>query len=133
MHLPGVGSRIDYITVNGEVNALKPVGGAAHTSLWLVGALLLACSPPPAAPENGVPTPTPAITAGATPGDATTADITSPTAVPTPPFASLPPVGSKLGNTAPDFTLELDTGPRVSLASLRDQGRPVVLYFFTTW
>jgi cytochrome oxidase Cu insertion factor (SCO1/SenC/PrrC family) len=44
-----------------------------------------------------------------------------------------PAVGNKVGQIAPNFTLSsLDAGP-VTLATLREQGKPVVLYFFTTW
>ncbi|MBI2171913.1 MAG: redoxin domain-containing protein [Chloroflexi bacterium] len=106
---------------------------AAITLLWLGGALLLACGAPQAAPQVGALTPTPPARAGATTPDAAIASATPPSAAPTPTLTPLPPVGPKPGNTAPDFTLELDTGQTVSLVSLRDQGRPVVLYFFTTW
>ena len=64
---------------------------------------------------------------------------------PTPTPAMLPPpatpmvmppaeFGNRVGNLAPDFTLtEISTGQPVRLAELTAQGRPVVLYFFTTW
>ena len=43
-------------------------------------------------------------------------------------------IGSQVGNLAPDFTLtEVSTGQPVRLAQLTEQGRPVVIYFFTTW
>ena len=42
--------------------------------------------------------------------------------------------GDRVGNMAPDFTLtEVSTDQPVQLAELTGQGRPVVLYFFTTW
>ncbi len=47
-----------------------------------------------------------------------------------------PPVetGNRIGDMAPDFTLtETSTGQPVQLAQLTEQGRPVVVYFFTTW
>ncbi|MSQ22864.1 MAG: redoxin domain-containing protein [Dehalococcoidia bacterium] len=42
-------------------------------------------------------------------------------------------VGPHVGNCAPDFTLTLSNGQTARLTSLREQGKPVVLYFFTTW
>jgi hypothetical protein len=116
-----------------EESVLKPMKRAAITALWLGGALLLACGAPQAVPQEGAPTPTPPPRTGATTPAAAVASAIPPSAVPTPTLTPLPPAGPKQGNTAPDFTLELDTGQTVSLASLRDQGRPVVLYFFTTW
>lgn len=41
--------------------------------------------------------------------------------------------GYEVGQQAPDFVLTLDDGQRATLASLRAENRPVVLYFFTTW
>ena len=42
--------------------------------------------------------------------------------------------GNRVGDLAPDFTLiEISTDQPVQLAELTGQGRPVVLYFFTTW
>ena len=41
--------------------------------------------------------------------------------------------GYEVGQQAPDFILTLDDGRRATLASLRAENRPVVLYFFTTW
>lgn len=74
-------------------------------------------------------------------------DGTAPTAtptnepVPTPnattPVVTDPPTlatGNRVGDLAPDFTLtEVSTDQPVQLAELTGQGRPVVLYFFTTW
>ena len=42
-------------------------------------------------------------------------------------------VGNKVGQRAPEFTLTFSDAEPVTLASLREQGKPVVLYFFTTW
>ena len=72
---------------------------------------------------------------------------TTPTATPTSepaptqdatiPTTADPPVsetGNRVGDLAPDFTLtEVSTDQPVQLADLTGQGRPVVLYFFTTW
>ncbi len=40
--------------------------------------------------------------------------------------------GYEVGQLAPDFVLTSDEGQRLTLASLRTEDRPVVLYFFTT-
>ncbi len=44
-----------------------------------------------------------------------------------------PEMGNKVGQRAPEFTLTFSDAEPVTLASLREQGKPVVLYFFTTW
>ncbi len=57
-----------------------------------------------------------------------------PTNTPTPMAGSPAETGNRVGNLAPDFTLtEVSTGQPVQLAQLTEQGRPVVIYFFTTW
>ena len=48
-----------------------------------------------------------------------------------PPTQSQPEVGHETGDRAPGFTVATADGGQLSLASL--QGRPVLLYFFTTW
>ena len=75
------------------------------------------------------------------PGAMSTTSPTSQTPTPTAPATSTEvpadalsiPVGSSVGNRAPDFTLTFSDGQTVSLASLRGQGSPVVVYFFATW
>ena len=77
----------------------------------------------------------------------TTAPVTQPTAAstevastestPAPAAATAAPaqpsveVGLDVGQRAPDFTLTNLEGESVTLASL--EGRPVMIYFFTTW
>ena len=77
----------------------------------------------------------------------TTAPVTQPTAAPTvvaltesapaPAAATAAPaqpsveVGLDVGQRAPDFTLTNLEGESVTRASL--EGRPVMIYFFTTW
>ena len=48
-----------------------------------------------------------------------------------PPTQSQPEVGHETGDLAPGFTVATADGGQLSLDSL--QGRPVLLYFFTTW
>ena len=48
-----------------------------------------------------------------------------------PPTQSQPEVGHETGDRAPGFTVATADGGQLSLDSL--QGRPVLLYFFTTW
>ena len=40
-------------------------------------------------------------------------------------------IGHEVGQMAPDFMLTTVEGEQVTLASF--QGRPLVLYFYTTW
>ncbi len=57
-----------------------------------------------------------------------------PTEAPTATAApSAPPVGVNVGNTLPHFEMTLVDGSRVSTELLAHQGKPVFLYFFTTW
>ena len=86
-----------------------------------LGALLLlfgiACS-------STTPTATPTKEPAPTP-NATVPAMTDPPTLAT---------GNRVGDLAPDFTLaEVSTDQPVQLAELTGQGRPVVLYFFTTW
>ena len=89
------------------------------------------------------------------PAQPTTASVTQPTAAP-PASATQPPatampgpteaptvaattesvapsveVGLDVGQRAPDFTLTSHEGDSITRASL--EGRPVLLYFYTTW
>ena len=105
--------------------------GQAKALLWpaALALLLLAAascggnteSPPalfstPTDGASGSPAPTPTPTSGPA-SDGSTA----------------PEVGNKVGQRAPEFTLTFPDAEPVTLASLREQGKPVVLYFFTTW
>ena len=90
----------------------------------VLGALLLlfgiACSSEVGTTPTATPTSKPVPTQDAT--TPTTAD---------PPVSE---TGNRVGDLAPDFTLtEVSTDQPVQLADLTGQGRPVVLYFFTTW
>ena len=88
----------------------RPVALAALPLLFS-----LAC-----ASETATPTNEPALTPDAT----TAAAADSPTLA----------TGHRVGDLAPDFTLtEVSTGQPVQLADLTERGRPVALYFFTTW
>ena len=49
----------------------------------------------------------------------------------TPPTQMALEVGHKVGQRAPDFMLATVEGEQVSLASF--SGRPLILYFYTTW
>ena len=91
--------------------------------------------------EPAEPTAAPAPTGTAVPQPtAQQAPTTAPaTAVPTTetpvPQAgeSAPEVGINVGNLAPDFKLRLVDGSELTSAQLRDEGRPVLLYFLTSW
>lgn len=56
----------------------------------------------------------------------------TPTAVPTEEPTPDIPVGSNVGNRAPEFSLTLNGGQVVSSEDLRTQGRPVLLFFHST-
>ena len=74
--------------------------------------------------------------AAATPNDTETVPLT-PTATPMPAVSAThsptPSIGYKKGDLAPDFELTTADGQRVSLASLREQGKPLFLFFFAAW
>lgn len=61
------------------------------------------------------------------------APVEEPGAESSPTRAAPSQVGASVGKLAPAFTLTLDNGEEAALESLRQQGRPVVLFFFTTW
>ena len=93
--------------------------------------------------------------ADSTPAQPTAAAVTQPTAAPPapatqPPATAMPEptappsmaataesaepsveVGLDVGQRAPDFTLTSQEGESITRASL--EGRPVLLYFYTTW
>ncbi len=73
-------------------------------------------------------------------GAACGSEPVEPTAVPAPadtaaPRAgeSTPEVGIAVGNLAPDFTLRLVDGSDLTSAQLREEGRPVFLFFLAGW
>lgn len=93
---------------------------------------------------------------GSEPAEPTAAPVPTDTAVPQPtaqqaqttaPATAVPPtetpapqtgesnleVGNAVGNLAPDFKLRLVDGSELTSAQLREEGRPVLLYFLTTW
>ena len=74
----------------------------------------------PAPPPTAIP-PTPAPTAPPTETPAPQAD------------ESTPEVGNAVGNLAPEFTLRLADGSELTSTRLREEGRPVFLYFLTGW
>ena len=84
-------------------------------------------------------TPVPQMTRTAPTPPATAIPPTpAPTAPPTEPPApqageSTPEVGNAVGNLAPDFTLRLADGSELTSTRLREEGRPVFLYFLTGW
>lgn len=89
-----------------------------------LGALLLLFSIACTSEVGTTPTATPTNEPASTP------NVTTP--VPADP--PVPETGNRIGDLAPDFTLtEVSTDQPVQLAGLTEQGRPVVLFFFTTW
>ena len=49
------------------------------------------------------------------------------------PLPDRPPIGTELGKTLPQVEITLLGGRKKSIASLSNMGRPVFLFFFTTW
>ena len=112
---------------------------AAPAVLLAVLALLVlgaACGSEPAEP-----TAAPAPTDTAVPQPAAQQAPTTVPPTPVPPTetpapqagAFTPEVGIAVGNLAPDFTLRLLDGSELTSMQLREEGRPVFLYFLTGW
>ncbi len=107
----------------------------AALALLVLGA---ACGSEPTGPAPA-DTPVPQMTRTAPTPPATAIPPTpAPTATPTETPApqadeSTPEVGNAVGNLAPDFTLRLVDGSELTSAQLREEGRPVFLYFLTGW
>jgi hypothetical protein len=49
------------------------------------------------------------------------------------PSQELPPIGSQVGNTVPEFTLNLLDGASITSAELMNQDRPSFLFFHATY
>ncbi len=47
--------------------------------------------------------------------------------------AQIPSYGVNKGNVPPDFTIKSVDGKEFSIKNLRDQNKPVLLYFFASW
>ena len=89
-----------------------------------LGALLLLFNLACTSEVGTTPTATPTNEPAPTP------DVTTPVPADPPTLAT----GHRVGDLAPDFTLtEVSPDQPVQLAQLTEQGRPVVLFFFTTW
>ena len=90
----------------------------------VLGALLLLFSIACSSEVGTTPTATPINEPAPTPNVATPVSADPP----------IPGTGNRIGDMAPNFTLtEVSTDQPVQLAGLTEQGRPVVLFFFTTW
>ena len=103
-----------------------------------------AVAPEPTATDSsgagsGEPTETPALPA-ATPANVPAEP--SPTSIPLAPTATTapptptpipPPTGHRVGDSAPDFTVETVDGVTRSLTDYKQANQPVVVYFFATW
>ena len=95
---------------------------------------------PTTAPAPAAPTIVPTTAAPPTPRDlaasmgaqpTATSEPAAPAVAPAPPQGI--PVGSAVGERAPDFEMTLEDGSVVSLASLMAAERPTFLYFFATF
>ena len=101
----------------------------ALATCFSVAALLVGCGGETSGTESPTsrPVSTPTVTTVSE-----EAQQPEPTAVPTtPPTQMALEVGHKAGQKAPDFMLTTVEGEQVSLDSF--SGRPLLLYFYTTW
>jgi hypothetical protein len=94
-----------------------------------------ATPPSPTVATTGTPmavTPSPTID-DATPLSPTPTQVEADTPTPTPSSVPTerPPMGNRIGNSAPNFEVTTIDGERLTLTDF--QGRPVILYFFATW
>ena len=116
----------------GPTTGLDPAQGVSPTSAAMVtkspeqtGVPKSTAAPPSTtAPIGQPPAPTPGIPPANTPTPAP-----PPTATPTTEPAPDIPVGSNVGNRAPEFTLTLTEGRMLTSEDLREQGQPVLLFF----
>ena len=92
-----------------------------------VAAAPTAAPPPVVAPA---PTITPSPIPTATPRPRPTA-TPRPTTTPTP--RPQLPLGSEVGNRAPDFTVTAVNGETYTLSEVNASGKAVIVYFFATW
>ena len=97
---------------------------------------------PTTAPAPAAPTIVPTTAAPPTPRDlaasmgaqpTATSEPAAPAVAPTTTAAQAVPIGSEVGERAPDFEMILADGSVVSLASLMAAERPTFLYFFASF
>ena len=121
-----------------DVNMNRIVASGALLAALALLVLGGACGSDPVEPTaEPAPADTPAAQAAQPAPDSTA--ITPP--APAPPTEtpaaqageSTPEVGIAVGNLAPDFKIRLLDGSELTSAQLRDEGRPVLLYFLTSW
>ena len=105
---------------------------AATPATAVASPSLVASPTTPPTPTSSTPSPSPP--ASPLPTDTVpSASPPSPTPLPTSTLAPDLAVGPNVGDLAPDFILTLPDEETVTLASLREQDKPFVLFFFTTW
>ena len=83
-------------------------------------------APPPFAAPAPTITPSPIPTARPAP-------TVTPSPIPTPTPKPQLPLGSEVGNRAPDFTVTAVNGETYTLSEVNASGKAVIVYFFATW
>ena len=106
----------------------------AALALLILGAACGSEPVEPTAEPAPVDTAAPQATAPPAPAPTTPPTPAPPTETPAPRAGeSTPEVGIAVGNLALDFTLRLVDGSDLTSAQLREEGRPVFLFFLTGW
>ena len=133
---PGPGATADSATTHEATRAVVPTEAALGTDApdQSEGLESTAAPPPTMTPVEQPPTPVSGVPPTNTPTPAPPPTNT-PTAAPPPTATSAPeptpdlPVGSSVGNRAPEFALTLTEGRTFTSEDLREQGQPVLIFF----
>ncbi len=122
--LPLTGTQVDTSASQPDTNATVTGTPQAPPTL----------TPPTVAPPAllpGTAEPTPPTLSGTTPSTQPT-DTPVPIPPTQPPAQPAPPVGNRVGQSAPDFTVTTTNGVTRSLTDFKQANQPVVLYFFSS-
>ena len=112
-------------TVAPVTQPVQPAPTVAVAAPTAVVAAPTVAPPPFAAPAPTI-TPSPIPTARPAP-------TVTPSPIPTPTPKPQLPLGSEVGNRAPDFTVTAVNGETYTLSEVNASGKAVIVYFFATW
>ena len=111
-------------TVAPVTQPVQPAPTAAVAPTAVAAAPTVA--PPPVVAPAPTITPSPIPTARPAP-------TVTPSPIPTPTPRPQLPLGSEVGNRAPDFTVTAVNGETYTLSEVNASGKAVIVYFFATW